>query len=109
MVFYAIEAERSLSLFDRQYKVHENMETFFKELFQYNNHFNQEIISVLTKNSERASEKCIELLSHILNAHQIWNCKFHPGQLPYGRWEIHQIQDFYEIDKKNFEQSIFHT
>jgi len=83
------------------------MNTFFKELFQYNHHFNQEIISVLTKNSERASEKCIKLLSHILNAHRIWNCKFQPDQLPYGSWEIHPIKDFYEIDRKNFEQSIF--
>lgn len=82
------------------------MKTFFQELFQYNNLFNQEIISVLTKNSERVSEKCKKLLSHILNAHQIWNCKFQPGQLPYGAWEIHQIQDLNEIDKKNFENSI---
>lgn len=82
------------------------MKTFFQELFQYNNLFNQEIISVLTENSERVSEKCKKLLSHILNAHQIWNCKFQPGQLPYGAWEIHQIQDLNEIDKKNFENSI---
>ena len=83
------------------------MKTFFKELFHYDNHFNQEIISVLTENPDRASEKCIKLLSHILNVHQIWNCKFQPGQLPYGRWEIHQIKDSREIDRKNFEQSIF--
>jgi uncharacterized damage-inducible protein DinB len=25
---------------------------------------------------------------------------------PYGTWEIHQIPDFYEIDRKNFEHSI---
>ena len=82
------------------------MKTFFKELFQYNNYFNQEVITVLTENSDRASDKCIKLLNHILNVHQIWNCKIQPGQLPYGTWEIHQIQDFYEIDRKNFEHSI---
>ncbi len=81
------------------------MKTFFKELFQYNNHFNQEVISVLTENPEKASEKCIKLLSHILNVQQIWNCKIRPDQLPYGTWEIHQIQNFYEIDRKNFEHS----
>jgi len=82
------------------------MKTFFKELFQYNNHFNQQLISILAENPKRASEKCIKLLSHILNVHQIWNRKFQPDQLPYGTCEIHQIQDSHEIDRKNFEHSI---
>jgi len=82
------------------------MKTFFKELFQYNNHFNQEVISVVTENPEKVSEKCIKLLSHILNVHQIWNCRIQSGQLPYGSWEIHPIQAFHEIDRKNFEHSI---
>jgi uncharacterized damage-inducible protein DinB len=82
------------------------MKTFFKELSQYNNHFNQEVISVLTENPERASGHCIKLLSHILNAHQIWNCRIQPNQLPYRSWEIHPIEDTREMDRKNFEQSI---
>jgi uncharacterized damage-inducible protein DinB len=81
------------------------MKTFFKELFEYNSHFNLEIISVLTKNPDGASENCIKLLSHILNVHQIWNCKFQPRQLPYGAWDIHQIQNSFEIDRKNFGHS----
>jgi uncharacterized damage-inducible protein DinB len=82
------------------------MKTFFKELFQYNNHFNQEVIAVLTKNPEKASGNCVKLLSHILNVHQIWNCKIQPAQLLYAAWEIHPVQDFSEIDRKNFEHSI---
>lgn len=82
------------------------MKTFFKELFQYNNHFNQKIISVLTENPGKASERSIKLLSHILNVHQVWNYKFQPGQLPYGPWEVHQIGDLSGIDKKNLEDSI---
>ena len=82
------------------------MKPFFKELFQYNNHFNQEVISVLTENPKRASEKCIKLLSHILNVHQIWNCKIQREQPFYGSWEIHRIQDCSDIDKNNFEHSI---
>ena len=81
------------------------MKTFFKELFQYNNHFNQKIISVLNENPEKVSEKSIKLLSHILNSHRVWNCKFQPGQLSYSPWDIHPIQDCFEINKKNFEQS----
>jgi len=82
------------------------MKTFFKELFQYNNHFNQKIISVLIENPEKATKKCIELLSHILNAHQIWNCKFQTEQLPYEPWKIHQMKNFSEMDRNNFEHSI---
>ena len=90
----------SAILFDTKY-----MKTFFKELFEYNSHFNQEVISVLNKNPDRASENCIKLLSHILNVHQIWNYKFQPSELPYGAWDIHQIQDTLEMDTKNFEHS----
>lgn len=81
------------------------MKTFFKELFQYNNHFNQEIISVLIKNPEKASEKCLKLLSHILSVHQIWNYKIQPGKIAYEAWEVNKIQDLGEIDQKNFELS----
>ena len=59
----------------------------------------------MTANPEKASEKCIKLLSHIVNVHQIWNYRIQPGELPYEAWEIHQIQDLYEIDRKNFELS----
>ncbi len=82
------------------------MKTFIKELFQYNKHFNQQLISILAENPKRASEKCIKLLSHILNVHQIWNCKIQRERPLYGTWEIHQIQDSHEIDRKNFEHSI---
>jgi len=82
------------------------MKAFFKELFQYNNHYNQALITVLVENPKNASEKSIKLLSHILNAHQIWNNRIEPGQPSYERWEVHQIQTAGEIDKKNFEHSM---
>jgi uncharacterized damage-inducible protein DinB len=81
------------------------MKTFFKELLQYNNHFNQEIISVLIQNPEKASEKCIRVISHILNAHQTWNYRIQPGKVAYEAWEIHKIQALCEIDQNNFELS----
>ena len=82
------------------------MKTFFQELFRYNHHFNQQIVSVLVENPGRASEKCIRLLSHILNVHQIWNYKFYPALVAYGSWEIHDINDASETDKRNFEESM---
>jgi uncharacterized damage-inducible protein DinB len=83
------------------------MKTFFQELFQYNHHFNREILAVLNNNAASAPEKCVTILSHMLNAHQIWNGRILAGQPPFGSWDIHPIQDLAEIDKKNFEQSMF--
>jgi len=83
------------------------MREFFKELFQYNNHFNQQLISVLNENSNSASEQCITLMSHIINAHQIWNSKIVSDQFLYGPWDLHSIHDMQMIDKRNFECSIF--
>lgn len=82
------------------------MKAFFKELFEYNNHYNEKIISVMTENPDNVSERCVKLLSHILNVQQIWNSRIQPGQLAYERFEVHQIQDAYDINKKNFEQSM---
>jgi uncharacterized damage-inducible protein DinB len=82
------------------------MKAFFKELFQYNHHYNQALITVLSENPKHASEKSIKLLSHTLNAHRIWNNRIEPGQTSYERWEVHQIQDAREIDKENFEHSM---
>ena len=81
------------------------MKTFFKELFQYNNHFNQQTISVLLQNPESAPEKCIKLLSHTLNAHQIWNYRIQPGGIEHEAWEVHSIHDMGEIDRNNFDLS----
>jgi len=49
------------------------MTDFFKELYQYNQHYNQLLIREFVKNKDLVSDKSILLLSHILNAHHIWN------------------------------------
>ncbi|HEY5745115.1 MAG TPA: DinB family protein [Chryseolinea sp.] len=82
------------------------MKAFFKELFQYNHHYNQALVTVLIENPKNASEKSIKLLSHMLNSHKIWNNRIEPGPPSYARWEVHQIQDALEIDKQNFEHSM---
>ena len=83
-----------------------NMKSFFNELFQYNNYYNQQLISILAANEIRVSERCIRLISHILNAHQIWNCKFDPGHTPYEIWQVHPINTLRNIDMQNFNMSI---
>jgi len=82
------------------------MKAFFKELFQYNHHYNQALITALIENPKHASEKSLKLVSHTLNSHQIWNNRIEPRQASFERWAVHQIQEAREIDQKNFEHSM---
>jgi len=83
------------------------MKLFFKELFQYNRHSNQQLIAALKKNPGSASANCIKLLSHVFNVHHIWNARISSELESYGRWDTHETGDFEDIDKKNFDDSVF--
>lgn len=82
------------------------MKPFFKELFEYNHHFNQKLGDIFNENPDRISEKAIQLYSHLLNAHRVWNNRIDPKQTTFGIWEIHPIQTFKNIDKVNQEHSL---
>lgn len=82
------------------------MKPFLKELFEYNNHYNQKLAEAFDANPERASEKAVSLYSHILNAHQIWINRIEPRQAPFGVWEIHSVEVFKRLDTANYEQTI---
>ena len=82
------------------------MKPFFKELFAYNHRSNQQVIAALTRQVENIPEKCIQLQSHILNAHQVWNSRIEPNQKPFGIWDIHPIEDWAGIEQDNHENSL---
>jgi uncharacterized damage-inducible protein DinB len=82
------------------------MKEFFQDLFKYNNHSNDLIIATMNENSTMISDKCLKLLSHILNAHGIWNYRIQGGLNPFERWQTHLLQECIEINKKNHEDSI---
>jgi uncharacterized damage-inducible protein DinB len=82
------------------------MNSFFKDLFEYNHHVNQQIINLLTANPAKVSDRNRKLVSHMLNAHQVWNCKFIPGQERWDSWQVHPLNQLAEIDNNNFEQTI---
>lgn len=46
---------------------------FFKDAFEYNWYFNQELIQLFEDNKQFIPEKSIKLLNHLINAQQIWN------------------------------------
>lgn len=82
------------------------MELFFKELFEYNHHYNQKLFAVFNGNPDKTSEKAIKLYNHIINAHHIWNNRIVPTQAQFGVWEIHNLQDLKDIDIVNYKQTL---
>lgn len=83
------------------------METFFKELFEYNYHFNQKLAEVFVAQAEKTSEKSVKLFSHVLNAHHIWNSRIENKAQTFGVWDIHAADDFEQINQTNYEHSIY--
>ncbi len=82
------------------------MKPFFKELFEYNHHFNQKLFDVFNDNTDKIPEKPVKLFNHIINAHQIWNNRIDPKQSTFSVWELHALKDLKNIDKANYEQTL---
>lgn len=82
------------------------MKPFLTELFEYNHHTNQKLADFFISSRDKISEKALKLFSHVISAHQIWNNRIEPVQTPYGVWQVHQIHDFANIDRKNYEQTL---
>ena len=79
---------------------------FFKELFEYSHHFNQQLAAVFEEQAQMTSENSVKLFNHILNAHQVWNRRIVQDQNSFGVWEMHNIQDLKDIDQANYAGSI---
>ncbi|HVI48242.1 MAG TPA: DinB family protein [Chitinophaga sp.] len=82
------------------------MKDFFKELFEYNHHVNQQLWEVLNANADTVSEKALKLYNHILNGHQIWNNRIDARDTASGIWDMHALQDCRDIDNANYEHTL---
>ncbi|MEO9892572.1 DinB family protein [Aurantibacter sp.] len=76
------------------------MKVFFNQLFDYNFYCNKKIIELCAGESD-VSEKTIELFSHILNAHHIWNSRIIGKQPEFDVWQIHTITSWNDIHYDN--------
>jgi uncharacterized damage-inducible protein DinB len=79
---------------------------FFKELFEYNHHFNQKLASVFSEEPDKIPEKSIKWFSHILNAHRVWNSRILPVEDKFGVWQMHEVNELMEIDRTNYIDSL---
>jgi uncharacterized damage-inducible protein DinB len=82
------------------------MNSFFKELFEYNHHTNQKLIAAISEHTEQLPEKCAMLMSHMLNAHQIWNSRIARNEASFGVWDIHPMENWKDINQKNYEHTL---
>lgn len=81
------------------------MKTFFKELLEYNHHFNAQLIRLLDENSSKVPEKSIRLMSHIVNAQQVWNSRMLHAPSP-GVWDVRPLADLIRQEDENFIQGL---
>lgn len=84
------------------------METndFFKDAFEYNYHFNQELIELFESNKQIIPEKSIQLLNHLINAQQIWNERILEQQPSVGVWEIRSLENLKNVNENNYNKSL---
>jgi uncharacterized damage-inducible protein DinB len=82
------------------------MKSFFKDIFEYHYTINNTIIKQIKINATNFSEKSKLLLSHSLNAHQIWNSRILSEKNEFGVFEIHKLDKLSEINLSNFELSL---
>lgn len=79
---------------------------FFKELVEYNHHFNQKLADIFVGSPDMISEKAVKLFSHLLNAHHIWNHRIEGKRPIFGVWKPHSISELKDIDQSNYAQTL---
>jgi uncharacterized damage-inducible protein DinB len=81
------------------------MKDFFIQLFQYSRYMNNELIKAIVEHNDLVSDKTLEWINHILNAHQIWNGRIKRQPL-FGVWELHAMDELLSINEDNFQTSL---
>lgn len=77
----------------------------FKDLFEYNHQVNQKLIALLSVHRPALSERTIQLINHLLNAHQIWNARI-LDEPAFAVWKINNWEDLPELDRQNYLKSV---
>ncbi|MDC7996373.1 DinB family protein [Altibacter sp. HG106] len=81
------------------------MKEFFEDIFEYHNHFNQKLIEQLAENENAITKRTIPLLSHSINAQQIWNARITNDQT-LGVHENHTLKQCKRIDNENYNRTL---
>jgi len=76
------------------------VKVFFNQLFDYNFYCNKKLIELCSA-TEDIPEKSMELFSHLLNAHQIWNSRILGEINKIDVWQIHPVVVWGDIHYEN--------
>lgn len=83
------------------------MKSLFNDLFEYNRHMNNELIRAMVQNKSTISEKSLKWMNHILNAHELFNCRIEPaGYQPPAPWDMRDLGELATINENNFQVSL---
>lgn len=81
------------------------MKDFFKDLLLYNDTFNRKYIDFCREHQEKISEKALLLLSHLINAQNIWNTRILGGNI-LGVWDVFPFEKLKKLNEKNLKTSL---
>lgn len=81
------------------------MSDFFKDIFDYHHHFNQQLAARILEHPGRTTEAIQKLFSHVLNAHQVWNSRI-LGQPSFQVWQINDPELYKAIDDQNYADTL---
>lgn len=76
------------------------MKAFFNHLLDYNFHCNKKLIEQCNT-LKRVPEKSIELFSHTLSAHHLWNRRILGKPSDYEIWQLHDLKSWGDIHYEN--------
>ncbi len=82
------------------------LKTFFEELFEYNFHYNRELLKLLDSNRTMVPERSIQLINHLIDAHQVWNERLLGEKISCGVWEIREFADLPAFNQYNYEKTM---
>ena len=77
------------------------MKDFYKDKFKYNLDKNQLMIQYLVENQMALNEKIHVLMSHILDAHEIWNTRILKVPTQFSVWQLQDWDKMQEINEDN--------
>lgn len=80
------------------------MKSKLLELLEYNFESNEKLMYVSLENLGQVDEKTINVLNHILNAHQVWNARI-LNKPVFGVWQLNNAQDWIALNKDNYQNS----
>src|SRR5690554_2443577 len=76
-----------------------------KDLLDYNYEMNRRLIQLFIENKTTTDARTTSLLSHILNAQQVWNSRI-LGETPFGVWQLNPTNKLEEINQSVYQKSL---